>query len=195
MEKVDDVQLINRILSGDDTTFEILVKKYEKNVHTLVWRKIGDFHYAEEITQDTFLKVYHKLATLKDPRRFLSWVYRIATRQCVLFQRKKRIQMRSIKDTNINVINPMAYSQYIVETQTIAATEKRRDVVQRLLSRLPEKELTVVTLHYYQGMTCQEISGFLGVSENTIKSRLYRARQRLKQYEPTIHKQLDFIVR
>ena len=194
MEKVDDVQLINRILSGDDTTFEILVKKYEKNVHTLVWRKIGDFHYAEEITQDTFLKVYHKLATLKDPRRFLSWVYRIATRQCLLFQRKKRIQMRSLEDTNINVINPMAYSQYIVETQTIAATEKRRDVVQRLLSRLPERELTVVTLHYYQGMTCQEISRFLGVSENTIKSRLYRARQRLKQYGPTIHKQLDFIV-
>ena len=188
MEKVDDVQLIHRTLSGDDTAFCTLVKKYEKNVHALVWRKIGDFHYAEEITQDTFLKAYYKLATLKDPRCFSGWVCRIAARQCVLFQREKRIQMRSIEDMNINRIDQMAYSQYVVEAQAMAATEMRHDIVQRLLSRLPEKQRTVIRLRYYQEMTCAEISRLLGEPENTVKSRLYRARQRLKQYKLTIHK-------
>ena len=66
----DDVQLIQRILSGDDEAFGILVQKYRKGVHALVWRKIGDFHYAEEITQDVFLQVYKKLGTLKNPSQF-----------------------------------------------------------------------------------------------------------------------------
>ena len=63
MGREDNVQLIQRILSGDDGAFSILVEKYQKSVHALVWRKIGDFHYAEEITQDTFLQVYKKLPT------------------------------------------------------------------------------------------------------------------------------------
>ena len=180
MERENDVQLIQKILTGDDNAFNALVKKHQKNVHALVWRKIGDFHYAEEITQDTFLKVYQKLAMLKDPRRFSCWVYRIATRQCVLFQRKKRIQTQSLEHTSIRIIHKTAYSQYIAEEQAEAASETRRALVERLLSGLPEKERTVIRFRYYQEMTCKEISGLLGVSENTVKSRLYRARQRLK---------------
>ena len=63
MEKEDDVQLIYNILSGDDEAFSVLVQKYQKSVHAFVWRKIGDFHHAEEITQDTFLQVFHDLGT------------------------------------------------------------------------------------------------------------------------------------
>ena len=70
MEREDDVQLINDVLSGDDAAFGILVEKYEKSVHTLAWRKVDDFHYAEEITQDTFLRAYQKLSTLKNPNLF-----------------------------------------------------------------------------------------------------------------------------
>ena len=63
----NDVQLIHRILSGDEAAFTALVRKYQKSVHALAWRKVGDFHFAEEITQDTFLQVYKKLSTLRNP--------------------------------------------------------------------------------------------------------------------------------
>ena len=63
--KASDFALIQRTLDGDQSAFTELVNKYQKWVHTLVWRKIGDFHIAEEITQDVFLKVYKKLSTLK----------------------------------------------------------------------------------------------------------------------------------
>ena len=182
MERDNDVQLIHKILTGDDNAFNALVEKHQKNVHALVWRKVGDFHYAEEITQDTFLKAYYKLGTLKDPRSFSGWVYKIATRQCVLFQRKKRIQTQPLENTNIKRIEGMTYSQYIAEKHAKVETEVKRDIIRRLLSRLPEREHSVVRLYYFQEMTCQEISQFLGVSENTIKSHLYRARQRLKQF-------------
>ena len=73
--KNDDVQLIQRVLEGDDTAFSTLVRKYQRSVHALAWRKIGDFHIAEDITQDTFLKAYQKLSTLKEPQSFASWLY------------------------------------------------------------------------------------------------------------------------
>ena len=91
MEK-DDVQLIHRILSGDDEAFSTLVQKYQKSVHALAWRKIGDFHYAEEITQDTFLQAYKHLSTLKDANQFAGWLYVIANRLCFDWMRKQNLR-------------------------------------------------------------------------------------------------------
>ncbi len=80
--KNDDAQLIQRTLAGDQSAFNTLVRKYQKPVHAYVWRKIDDFHIAEEITQDIFLRVYEKLQTLKDPNKFVRWLFVIAARQC-----------------------------------------------------------------------------------------------------------------
>lgn len=66
----DNAERIQRILDGDDAAFACLVKKYQKRVHALAWRKIGDFHIAEDITQETFLQVYRNLAKLKDRSQF-----------------------------------------------------------------------------------------------------------------------------
>ena len=189
--KNDDAELIQDSLTGDENAFATLVRKYQKHVHALAWRKIGDFHVAEEVTQDTFLQVYKKLATLKDPHRFAGWLYRIAARQCHAWLRKKRRQTQSLEDTDANLIEKMTYSQYIAEEQERAATDAQRDIVQRLLARLRESERTVVTLHYFGEMTCEEISRFLGVSASTVKSRLRRARLRLKKAEPMIREALE----
>lgn len=194
--KNDDVELIQSSLTGDENAFAKLVRKYQKQVHALAWRKVGDFHIAEEITQDTFLRVYKKLSTLKDPHRFAGWLYRIAARQCQAWLRKKRIQTQTLEDTDLELIEGSTYSQYIAEEQEKAATEAQRDIVQRLLARLRESERTVVTLHYFGEMTTEEISRFLGVSASTVKSRLRRARLRLKKAEPMIREALeDFQIR
>ena len=181
--KNNDVELIQGSLTGDENAFTTLVKKYQKQVHALAWRKVGDFHHAEEITQDTFLKVYHKLATLKNPHCFVGWLYRITARQCLNFQRQKQIQTQSLGDADIIQIEKMAYSQSIAEEQVKTSLEAQRDIVERLLSRLSKRQRTVITLYYFHEMTCQEIGCLLDVSANTIKSHLYRARQQLKQYE------------
>ena len=189
--KNSDVELIQQSLTGDQNAFANLVKKYQKSVHALAWRRVGDFHIAEEITQDTFLQVYKKLGTLKDPYRFEGWLYRIASRQCHAWLRKKRMQTQSLEETDTDLIEKTPYSQYIAEEQAKAATEAQRSIVHKLLSRLRESERTVVTLHYFGEMTCEEISRFLGVSASTVKSRLRRARLRLKKAEPMIREALE----
>ena len=185
-----DVELINRILAGDENAFASLVKKYEKQVHALAWRKIGDFHIAEEIAQDTFLKVYQKLSTLKDPNQFSGWLYVIATNLCRAWLRKKRLETEPLEDTEIESIEE-TYSRYVAEERTKATVEAQREVVKKLLAKLKESERTVMTLHYFSEMTCEEISRFLGVSTSAIKLRLHRARQRLKKEEPMIREALS----
>ena len=187
----NDVELIQQTLTGDQSAFAQLVKKHQKSVHALAWRKIGDFHIAEEVTQDTFLQVHKKLGTLKDPHRFEGWLYRIASRQCHVWLRKKRMQTQSLEETDPALIEKMTYSQYIAEEQAKAATDAQRSIVHKLLARLQESERTVVTLHYFGEMTCEEISRFLGVSASTVKSRLRRARLRLKKAEPMIREALE----
>ena len=186
MEREDDVQLIQRILSGDDVAFSILVEKYQKSVHALVWRKIGDFHYAEKITQDTFLQVYKKLPTLKDLHQFAGWLYVIANRRCLNWLRKQKSAMQSLEDTRVDEVEKLSYAHYLSAHREAEAEERRREVVKKLLEKLPESERTVMTLFYLGEMTMKEISKFLGVSVKTISSRLSRARKRLREKEETL---------
>ncbi|MDE0485329.1 MAG: sigma-70 family RNA polymerase sigma factor [Candidatus Poribacteria bacterium] len=180
MEREDDVQLIQKILSGDNRAFNTLVQKYEKNVHAFVWRKIGDYHYAEEITQDTFLQVYKKLSTLKDINRFSGWLYAIANRLCVAWIRKQKPTMQSLESTSVKAVDNLAYERYVSEQQELEATERCYAIAEDLLKKLPESERTVMMLYYLDEMPTKEISKFLGVSVNTITSQLQRARKRLK---------------
>lgn len=184
--KENDGVLIHRILEGDDSAFSTLVEKYQKQVHALAWRKVGDFHIAEDITQDTFLKAYQKLTTLKNPQRFAGWLYVIATRCCQAWLRKKQIQTESLEEIDSDTLEPEAYSHYVSEEERKVTITAQRQVVKKLLATLPESERTVITLHYFGEMTCEKMSEFLGVSANTIKSRLRRARNKLKQEEPMI---------
>ena len=183
MEREDDVQLIYNFLSGDDEAFSVLVQKYQKSVHAFVWRKIGDFHHAEEITQDIFLQVHKKLPTLKDPHQFAGWLYVIANRLCIDWMRKKKLTVQSIEDTPKAEIEKSAYTRYLSEQRQIETSERRREIVTKLLAKLPESERTVVTLYYLGEMKVKEISKFLGVSVSTINTRLHRARKRLLESE------------
>ena len=94
--------------------------------------------------------------------------------------------MESLDTADSNEVNKVSYSRYVTEKQEAEADETRREVVKELLKKLPESERTVMTLHYLGEMTINAISEFLGVSQNTVKSRLSRARNRLRKEEDII---------
>ncbi len=167
-----DVELIQRTLAGDESAFGFLVDKYKGSVHALAYRKLGDFHIAEEITQDTFLKAYQKLSTLKDPVRFPGWLYVIAARCCISWLRQNRLQTEPF-DSAKGEINMRSWTKY--------ADARVYEDVHDALESLPESERTVLTLYYMAGMTCEEIGRFIGTSCGAIRDRLYRARMHLKE--------------
>lgn len=187
----NDVVLVDRALADDETAFTMLVKKYQKQVHALAWRTIGDFHIAQDITQETFLKAHRKLGSLKDSHRFSGWINAIATRCCLAWFRESHLNSELSKNMNIALEHNDPYSGYLVREQAKEAAQELREIVKKWLAKLRESERIVVTLHYFNGMSCEEIATFLGVTINTIKSRLNRARQRLKDQEPSGQSTLD----
>ena len=187
----DDVALIQRILAGDENAFATLIEKYQQQVHALAFRKVGNFQTAEDITQETFLQVHQKLATLNDPAKFSGWLYAIVNHLCIAWYRKNRLQVQSLEETHISEIETDAYSRYVATEHIKATAEVQRNLVKKLLTKLKESDREVITLHYFEEMTSSEIGELLGVSENTIKSRLHRARQQLKKYESIIQEALE----
>ena len=187
----DDVALVRYTLAGDETAFATLVEKYQKQVHATAWRTIGDFHIAQDITQETFLKAHQKLATLKDPQRFSGWLNAIATRLCLAWFREKRLNVQLSENISSTTRGNDPYSGYLVGEQANEASQELREIVKKWIAKLPENERTVITLHYFDGMLCEDIAAFLGVTTNTIKSRLNRARNRLKKHESLGQSTLD----
>ena len=190
----DDVALIQRILAGDGDAFEGLMKKYQKQVQALAFRKVGDFQTAEDITQETFLRVYQKLKTLNDPAKFSAWLYAIVNHLCIAWHRKNRLQTEPLQEIHISETETDAYSRYVAVEHAKTTAEMQRDLVRKLLNKLKEGDQEVITLHYFEEMTSSEIGAHLGVSENTIKSRLHRARQQLKRYQFMIREELGITV-
>ena len=179
----DDAQLIHKVLSGDDEAFTRLVRKHQKSVHALAWRKVGDFHAAEEITQDAFLRVYKHLPKLKDPKQFSGWLYVTTDRLCKTWLQKNRSTITSLEEVSVSEIERTSYEQYVSAQHKEEVHSHHQELVKRLLEKLPESERTVMTLYYLGEMTAKEIGKFLGVSVHTVTSRLQRARKRLQQHE------------
>ncbi len=192
--KNDDVELIQRILAGDETAFAKLIRKYQRQVHMHALGKVGDFHIAEDITQETFLQVYQNLETLYDPIQFSKWLYAIVNNLCIAWHRKDRLQTQPLEETHISEVETEAYSRHVATEQAKTSAEAQRDLVKKLLAKLKDRDREVITLHYFEEMTSSEIGTYLGVSENTIKSRLHRARQQLKKYESMIQDVLDITI-
>ncbi|MDE0315436.1 MAG: sigma-70 family RNA polymerase sigma factor [Candidatus Poribacteria bacterium] len=189
--KHDDAELIERTLEGDQQAFAALVEKYQEQIHALAWQKIGDFHIAQEITQDAFITAYQKLSTLTHHNRFAGWLYVITSNKCNMWHRKKKPKLQSLEETDPMELEEVYYSEYTSRQREESANQNRRTIVRKLLNKLRESERTVVTMHYLAGLTCEEIGRFLGVSPNTVKSRLHRAREKLKKEEAVIQENLS----
>ena len=117
----------------------------------------------------------------------------IADRFCKAWFRKKKLWTQSLEATSVETLEEAAYADYVCEQREEAAVEHKRKIVQKLMEKLPESERTVMVLHYLGEMSCEAISKFLGVSPNTVKSRLQRARKRLQNEEHIIRETLGSV--
>ena len=126
--KNEDVALIERILAGDETAFESLIRKYREQIHAQALRQVDDFQIAEDIVQETFVQVYQKLDTLEDPTLFPKWLYVIVDRRCLAWLRKNRLQTQPLEATDISEIETEAYSQYIASEYARTTAEAQRDL-------------------------------------------------------------------
>ena len=173
--RTEDGHIIQKCLDGDAAAFGLLVDKYKGSVYALAYAKLGDFHDAQDMTQEVFLKAYQKLRTLKRWDKFLSWLYAITSNSCKDFLRSKasRPDGEYVADQEKE-----RFDRISIDSHHEGALHQ---TLREALSELPEIHRQVLSLHYLGGLSCREIAQFLGISPHAIAMRLSRARAKLRK--------------
>jgi RNA polymerase sigma-70 factor (ECF subfamily) len=171
MNRNRDHALIERCKRGDRQALEELLGHYEKPVYNAAYRIIGNPDDAADVTQAVFLKIFEHLDSYKPEYRFFSWIYRIAVNESINQLKRNRVQ-QPLDDTEVaGTRSP---------EETAEAGDLSRQVQEGLMG-LQEDYRTVVVLRHFSDFSYRQISEILQIPEKTVKSRLYSARQLMKQ--------------
>ena len=177
MSLEQDQPYIERTLKGDMNAFTILVDRYKYMVFTLAMRMVKNREEAEEIAQDTFLKIYNGLEGFKGNSKFSTWVYKIAYYRSLDYLKKLG---RGMDSTSIELFTEKQAAQEEDIVKRLEESERSKSI-KDALQFLPGDDGILITLHYYEELSLVEISQVMGISVNNVKVKLFRARKRLKQ--------------
>jgi RNA polymerase sigma-70 factor (ECF subfamily) len=177
---MDEQELISRSQSGDIQAFNDLVELYQRQVYNVALRMLGSAETAEDATQDTFVSAYRAIARFRGGS-FKAWILRIAANSC-------RDKMRVSRRASIVSLDSLMeeVGDFIADDRAESPEDyaERRELGRLLdgsLAHLPEDQRLVVVLSDIQGLTYEEIAQVIGISLGTVKSRLSRARLRLRE--------------
>ena len=163
--------LVEACLSGDHAAFGALVDIYETKLYNVALRITGSRDDAMDVTQSAFVKAYEKLHTFDPSHRFFSWIYRIAINEALNMTRRRGAA--SGLDPEMARVDG--------DPERLSSDREHRAVLHRALAELTPEYRAVVVLKHLQGLSYREIADLLGIDETLVKSRLFSARQRLRQ--------------
>jgi RNA polymerase sigma factor (sigma-70 family) len=169
--------VINRILKGDQSTFSILVNKYQDYVFTLVLRFTENREDAEEIAQDVFVKAYRSLADFRGDSKFSTWLFTITRTTCLSFLRKKKLDTVSLDNERAGLQIGNLKSGFGANG---IEQKSKHMMLNNAIAMLSADDAQVLTLFYQGDQSLEEIGKIMRLDPNTVKVKLYRARQRLK---------------
>jgi RNA polymerase sigma factor (sigma-70 family) len=178
--KPTDAELVQRCLNGDFDAFELLFRRYQGHVHGLAYHIIQDFEEAKDLTQETFIKAFQRMSQLREPARFASWLFQITRSVCLDYLRSKRkMNAHSLEEMRerIEEQSPSA----IPTPEEELEKDEMQDQVLRAIQKLPEHYRLPLTLYHLDGLDYQLTADFMDVPLSTIKWRLHRAREMLKE--------------
>ncbi|NNC50035.1 MAG: RNA polymerase sigma factor [Flaviramulus sp.] len=172
---INDQHYINLIIEGDTNAFSVLVDRYKDLVYTLTLRMLKNREEAEEVSQDTFIKVYKSLNKFKGDSKFSTWIYKIAYNTSLDRLKKNK------KFINNVAINEFTEHQVKTIDNALNKLEKkeREHTIQECLNLLPSENSFLLTLYYYEELSLEEISKIIGITPNNVKVKLFRSRKKL----------------
>jgi RNA polymerase sigma factor (sigma-70 family) len=175
--RTEDNEIISRVLLGDQQIFAELVNRYRHLVFTVALRYTGSREDAEEAAQDVFVKAYRSLADFRHDSKFSTWLYTITTNTCITFLRKKKIITHSLDNEKVF---DLANGVSNVNGKE-AEYKSKAALMNRAIRLLNTDDATIINLFYKGEQSLEEIGQIMGISSNTAKVKLHRARRRLKE--------------
>jgi len=178
-EAPEDTCLVEEALGGNPASFQLLVERYEQRIFNLIRHYTRNPVEIEDLAQETFLKVYRRLASFQRQSSFYTWLYRIAVNTILdSLKRRGRSPVQSVEDLEAV---PLPSSSSSPSPSATLEREELARITHEVLEELPEIFRTVLVLREYEDMAYQDIADLLGISIGTVESRLFRARARFKE--------------
>ena len=182
---VSDEELMLECRKGDMSAFELLVRRYQDALVNYIHYTINDYHRAEDLAQETFLRVFKNASRYEPKASFKSWLYTIATNlsrnEIRNRARRKTYFLEDMVDENEDVYD----SEFMIDTRfqpdILYEKKERQQLVKKTLKQLPENQRLALTLVTYQELSYEEISEILNCSVGAVKSLIHRARQNMKK--------------
>jgi RNA polymerase sigma-70 factor (ECF subfamily) len=173
-----DIDVITRVLGGENQLYAELVKRYQNFVFTIALKYTPIREDAEEIAQDVFVKAYKALRDFRGESKFSTWLYSIVNSTSITFLRKKKIDIRSLDNEQVFEI---ADNQSLTLGANTIEQKSKVAMVSKAIQLLSPDDAKLITLFYKAEQSLEEIGVILKMDPNTIKVKLHRARNRLKE--------------
>ncbi len=168
----DDFSLIKRFIDGDESTFNTLILRHKEKVRNIIYLTLNNHELVDDIAQEVFLTVYKNLGRFRFESQFTTWLYRITINKCKDYLRK--IKIRSIFQPFKDSEEELGYSPTTDEADV-------SEIVREAIKKLPEKLRVPLLLKDIEGLSYQEISETVQCEIGTVKSRIFRARESLRE--------------
>ncbi|MGE5488136.1 MAG: RNA polymerase sigma factor [bacterium] len=180
-KNTEEAALVRRAQEGDEMAFREIVERYQSKVFSIIYGILRNHNDAEDISQQVFTKVYFSIRNFDFRSSLLTWIYKITVNECYDYLRKKKVRKLVYESdfTEEDALRMENSEPARDPRQPVDVTLAQRDLALKLLSRLPEEERTLLLLKEVEGHSVEELAEMTGINENTIKVKLFRARQKL----------------
>ena len=178
MKHLLDEDLVKQTLAGDQQAFEILVKRYEKQIFSLAYRLCSDYDEATDLAQEAFLQIYKVLDRYDNQKKFFSWMYRVAHNTCINALNRRPKNTMAVEDVSIYMGETTDTSS---QPETYYTNKELRQQIDQAILNLPDNYRDIIYLRYIQELSYQQIADTMQLPLSTIETRLYRGRQLLQK--------------
>lgn len=176
-----DPELVATATTGVESSFEELVRRYQRPISAYVYRMVGDYEAALDLTQEIFIKVYGSLARYRSEFKFSTWIYKIAHNSAVDHQRRNAGRERSLSSGIEGDQYDLPIESGSLSPEQESERKERRLEIESVVRSLPNTYRELIVLRHSQDLTYEEIVEVTGLPLGTVKNRLFRAREMMRQ--------------
>jgi RNA polymerase sigma-70 factor (ECF subfamily) len=180
-ENTPEGSLVRRAQSGDESAFREIVEKYQSKVFSIIHGIVRQRNDVEDIAQQVFAKVYFSIRNFDFRSSLITWIYKITVNECFDYLRKKKVRKLVYEsDMSEDEVRRVENTEPVLDRSTRTdSTLARRDYIVKLMDRVSDEEKQLLMLKEVEGYSVEELARMLKMNENTIKVKLFRARQKL----------------
>ena len=174
--KSDDHELINEFLKGNQSAFNLLIRKYQERIYWVIRKMVLNHDDADDVLQNSFIKIWSGLDSFRGDSSLFTWLYRIATNESITFlNQRKRKMMSSLTDENEYLVGKL-------EGDTYFDGDAWQMILQKAIATLPEKQRLVFNMKYFDEIKYEKMSEILGTSVGALKASYHHAVKKVEEF-------------